>query len=126
MRRRKLHSLIKLTHTTHAYTRQRPLPPDVVTFDCSRTVRSARYKLIYNATPHMPLQPPDSVVASEPCWREIIAAHKAGTLGEPYETLYFKQRPIMEFYDLHADPANSTTSLATPKPPPSKPPTATP
>ena len=91
------------TRGTHG---KRPLTEAIsaVTFDCSRAVRSARYKLIYNATPHMPLQPPDAVVASEPCWREIIAAHKAGTLGEPYETLYFKQRPIMEFYDLQADP----------------------
>src|SRR4030095_10738850 len=54
--------------------------PDIPasSFDLARCVRSERFKLIYNATPHQKVQPVDS--AGDPGWQAIVAAHEAGTL----------------------------------------------
>lgn len=71
-------------------------------FDLSRCIRRSRYKLIYNVTPQMEYWPVDS--GQNPGWQEIVAAHKAGTLRSEYERAYF-QRPVIELYDLEADPA---------------------
>jgi N-sulfoglucosamine sulfohydrolase len=73
------------------------------TFDLSRCVRSNRYKLIYNLTPKMEYWPVDS--GSDPGWQQILAAHKAGTLKPEHERAYFQNpRPVLELYDLDADP----------------------
>lgn len=72
-------------------------------FDLSRCVRSARYKLIYNLTPHMEYWPVDS--SRDAGWQQILAAHKAGTLKPAHEQAYFRNpRPILELYDLDTDP----------------------
>lgn len=72
-------------------------------FDLSRCVRSSRYKLIYNLTPSMEYQPVDS--SRDPGWREMTAAHEAGTLPAEFERAYFaRPRPVLEMYDLDADP----------------------
>ncbi len=74
------------------------------TFDLARCVRTDRYKLIYNCTPHRRVAPIDS--AGQPSWREIVAAHAAGTLAEPFVKAYFTTpRETYELYDLHDDPA---------------------
>ncbi len=74
------------------------------TFDLARCVRSERYKLIYNCTPDVALTPIDS--AGQPSWKDIQAAHQAGTLEPKFEkTLFTAPRPTFELYDLERDPA---------------------
>ncbi len=79
--------------------------PDIsaATFDLARCVRSDRFKLIYNCTPHQPVAPVDS--PRDPGWQEMVAAHAAGKLAEPFVRSYFTTpRPTFELYDLDADP----------------------
>ena len=74
------------------------------TFDLSRCVRSNRWKLIYNLTPQMEYWPVDS--GGGPGWQDILAAHKAGKLKPEIERAYFtRPRPVLELYDLDADPS---------------------
>jgi arylsulfatase A-like enzyme len=72
------------------------------TFDLSRCIRSNKYKLIYNVTPAMEYQPVDS--ANDPGWKEMVAAHRAGKLKPEFDKTYFGPRPVLELYDLDADP----------------------
>lgn len=72
-------------------------------FDLSRAIRSERYKLIYNCTPNARIAPIDS--AGQPSWKEITAAHAAGTLEAKFVKAYFTPRPTYELYDLQKDPA---------------------
>lgn len=79
--------------------------PDIpaANFDLARCVRSDRFKLIYNATPHQRVQPVDS--ARDPGWQAIVAAHQAGQLLPAHERAYFTHpRPTFELYDLAEDP----------------------
>ena len=81
------------------------MKPDVLasTFDLSRCVRSAQFKLIYNCTPHQAVAPVDS--QRDPGWQEILAAHREGKLSAEHERTYFiTPRPTFELYDLAADP----------------------
>ncbi|MCL4401711.1 MAG: sulfatase, partial [Acidobacteria bacterium] len=73
------------------------------TFDLGRCVRSSRYKLIYNVTPAMEYWPVDS--GQDPTWQQMLAAHKSGTLKPEFDRAYFgRPRPVLELYDLDADP----------------------
>jgi len=73
-------------------------------YDLSRCVRSERHKFIYNCTPWIPYGPVDS--AGGAAWQEMTAAHAAGTLAAALSATYFTTpRPVYEFYDLEADPA---------------------
>lgn len=73
------------------------------TFDLVRCARSARFKLIYNCTPHQPVAPVDS--QNDPGWQEMVAANKAGKLAPEFVRAYFTApRPTFELYDLDADP----------------------
>lgn len=79
--------------------------PDILaaTFDLARCVRSERFKLIYNCTPHQAVAPVDS--QGDPGWQAIKAAHAAGQLAEPFVKAYFTTpRSTFELYDLDADP----------------------
>jgi arylsulfatase A-like enzyme len=90
----------RLAHGNSAYTPQ----TKANTFDLSRCVRSNRFKLIYNCTPQQVYAPVDS--ANDPSWRQIVAAHQAGTLEPIFERAYFTQpRPVIELFDLEKDPA---------------------
>ena len=72
--------------------------------DYSRTVRSDRYKLIYNVTPNLAYSPVDS--AGNPGWREMVKAHSEQSLASEFEALYFTSpRPVYEIYDLQNDPS---------------------
>lgn len=74
------------------------------TFDLSRSVRSARWKLIYNCTPHMEYSPVDS--ARDAGWTQMTAAHKAGKLSPEIDKAYFTYpRPVLELFDLDNDPS---------------------
>lgn len=73
-------------------------------YDLSRSVRSERYKLIYNCTPWIPYAPVDS--AGGAGWREMTAANEAGRLSPGLRATYFTSpRPVYELYDLEADPS---------------------
>jgi N-sulfoglucosamine sulfohydrolase len=73
------------------------------TFDLGRCIRSARYKLIYNATPHQPVGPVDS--RNDPGWKEMVAANQSGRLAPEFVRAYFTTpRPTFELYDLEHDP----------------------
>jgi len=79
--------------------------PDIsaATFDLSRCVRSARWKLIYNCTPHQPVAPVDS--QRDPGWQEMKAAFADGKLAPQFVRSYFTTpRTTFELYDLDADP----------------------
>lgn len=81
------------------------MKPDIsaANFDLARCVRSDRFKLIYNCTPHQPVGPIDS--RNDPGWQEMIAAHAVGKLAAPFVRAYFTApRPTYELYDLEADP----------------------
>ena len=72
--------------------------------DYSRSVRSDRYKLIYNVTPNLPYAPVDS--AGDPGWQGMVLAHQQSLLASEFETLYFTSpRPVYELYDLETDPS---------------------
>lgn len=74
------------------------------TYDLSRCVRTDQHKLIYNFTPHMEYSPVDS--AGHDYWKNITAAHAAGSLAPELSKTYFSNpRPIIELYDLDADPS---------------------
>jgi arylsulfatase A-like enzyme len=84
------------------------------TFDLSRCVRSAKYKLIYNCTPHMEYWPVDS--GKDPGWTEMLAAHQQGKLAPELDRAYFKRpRPVFELYDLDADPSELTNLAGRPE-----------
>ncbi|HTM50962.1 MAG TPA: sulfatase [Bryobacteraceae bacterium] len=84
------------------------------TFDLSRSVRSRRWKLIYNVTPAMEYWPVDS--AADPGWQDILAAHKAGKLDPAHERAYFQRpRPVLELYDLDKDPAEMNNIAGRPE-----------
>ena len=73
-------------------------------YDLSRSVRSERYKFIYNGTPWIPYSPVDS--AGGAAWREIAAANEQGKLGAGLRMTYFTTpRPVYELYDLQTDPS---------------------
>jgi arylsulfatase A-like enzyme len=86
-------------HGHAAYT----LATRSASFDQSRCVRSARWKLIYNCTPHQQYWPVDC--GNDPVWREMVAAHVAGDLKPEHERMYFaRPRPVLELFDLDKDP----------------------
>jgi len=72
-------------------------------FDQSRCVRSKKWKLIYNCSPYQEYWPVDS--ANDPGWKQILAAHQAGTLKPEHEQAYFtRPRPVYQLFDLEKDP----------------------
>ena len=73
------------------------------TFDLSRCARSASHKLIWNYTPYQEYAPVDSARGAG--WREMVAAHQAGTLPAAIDKAYFtRPRAIVELFDLAKDP----------------------
>jgi arylsulfatase A-like enzyme len=73
-------------------------------FDQSRCVRSDKFKLIYNCTPHQVYQPVDS--SGDRYWKAMAGLNKNGKLAPEFVRAYFTTpRPIFELYDLEHDPA---------------------
>jgi arylsulfatase A-like enzyme len=92
------------------------MKPDVLasTFDLARCVRSDKFKLIYNCTPHGAVAPVDS--RGDPSWQEMQAANADGKLAEPFVKAYFTSpRPTFELYDLDADPGELHNLAGDPK-----------
>lgn len=92
--------------TTHGFDSLIATP----NFDLARSVRSANFKLIYNATPYQPFRPLDSYL--NPSWLEMKAAFAAGSLAPKFVRAYFTTpRPTYELYKLDTDP-NELVNLA--------------
>lgn len=73
-------------------------------YDLSRSVRSDRYKFIYNCTPWIPYSPVDS--AGGAAWTDIKNANADGKLPDGLNATYFTTpRPVYELYDLESDPS---------------------
>ena len=73
-------------------------------YDLARSVRSDRYKLIYNCTPWIPYSPVDS--AGGAAWTQMISANEQDKLAPGLRNTYFTTpRPVYELYDLTADPS---------------------
>jgi arylsulfatase A-like enzyme len=92
------------------------MKPDVLasTFDLARCVRSDRFKLIYNCTPHGAVAPVDS--QRDPGWQAMVQANAAGQLASQFVRAYFTTpRATFELYDLDADPGELTNLAADPK-----------
>ena len=80
-----------------------PYDATASTFDLSRAVRTSKWKLIYNCTPHQRYQPVDS--ARDAGWQEMRKAHEAKQLPPAMDKAYFTwPRPVFELYDLDNDP----------------------
>jgi arylsulfatase A-like enzyme len=72
-------------------------------FDPIRSVRTARYKLIFNAAPHFPYRPAWDLENS-PSWASYLDLGKKGFLAGQHLRLLQPARPIVEMYDLKNDP----------------------
>lgn len=68
-----------------------------------RTVRGVRYKLIRNAYTELPLCTPADASRSA-SWYSLTARREAGTLTPGQARLFEAPRPVVEVYDLEADP----------------------
>ena len=85
------------------------MKPEILasTFDLSRCIRSANFKLIYNCTPHQAVAPVDS--QRDPGWQQMKAAFAEGKLAPEFVRAYFTTpRSTFELYDLEADPSELT------------------
>ena len=75
------------------------LPRGSNSFDLGRAIVTARYKLIYNATWHLPYRPVDFNLNA------IQKLKDEGKLSPELDKLYLaEQRPMFELYDLKDDP----------------------
>ncbi len=92
------------------------MKPDILasTFDLARCARSAKFKLIYNCTPHQAVAPVDS--QRDPGWQEMKAAFTEGKLAPEFGRTYFTTpRPTYELYDCDADPGELVNLAGNPK-----------
>lgn len=72
-------------------------------FDPMRSIRTGRYKLIYNAWHNLGYRPIADVEAS-PSWQSYWAEGRAGRLTPEQMRLLELTRPMLELYDLQDDP----------------------
>jgi arylsulfatase A-like enzyme len=79
-------------------------------FDPSRSIRTAQYKLIYNAAPATPYRPIRDL-AESPTWQAYYRLFRAGKLAPEHLRLMEPARPLFELYDIVADP-NEFNNLA--------------
>lgn len=72
-------------------------------FDPIRSIRTERYKLIFNAAPHFPYRPAWDLEGSL-SWKSYQEMAKRGVLGAHHLRLLQPARPVVELYDLRNDP----------------------
>ncbi|MBK5293409.1 MAG: sulfatase [Acidobacteriia bacterium] len=82
-------------------------------FDPIRAVRTHRHKLIFNAAPHFPYRPAWDLEGS-PTWKSYLEEARKGLLSEQHMRLLDPSRPILELYDLQADPNEFHNLAASP------------
>lgn len=81
--------------------------------DLSRSVTSKRYRLIYNFLADRAYVPVDMV--RTPAWHALVTAHQAGRLSALHDRLLFQRpRPVIELFDLEADPYELTNLAGQP------------
>ncbi|MBK7930606.1 MAG: sulfatase [Bryobacterales bacterium] len=80
-------------------------------FDPIRSVRTATHKLIFNAAPHFPYRPALDLENSL-SWASILEEGRRGRLKPELKQMLHPTRPLLELYDLTADP-NEFQNLAT-------------
>lgn len=83
-------------------------------FDPIRAVRTARYKLIFNAAPHFPYRPAWDLEAS-PSWAAIQRLSRSAAVPAHLQRLLNPTRPVLELYDLDADPDEFHNLITDPK-----------
>jgi N-sulfoglucosamine sulfohydrolase len=72
-------------------------------FDPIRSIRTERYKLIFNAAPHFPYRPAWDL-ADSLTWKSYQDLARKGKLSSTHGRLVQPSRPMVELYDLAADP----------------------
>ncbi|MBM3756522.1 MAG: sulfatase [Acidobacteria bacterium] len=72
-------------------------------FDPIRSIRTRRFKLIFNAAPHFPYRPAWDLEGS-PSWSSYQAASRRPGFKPHFARLLQPARPIVEMYDLSKDP----------------------
>ncbi len=72
-------------------------------FDPIRAARTDRYKLIFNAAPHFPYRPAWDLEGSI-SWDSILEESRRGRLNANQRQMMAPSRPMLELYDLDADP----------------------
>jgi arylsulfatase A-like enzyme len=70
-------------------------------FDPIRSIRTDRFKLIFNAAPHFPYRPAWDLEDS-PTWQSMLRQRSG--LGEQHLQMFAPTRPVVELYDLEKDP----------------------
>jgi N-sulfoglucosamine sulfohydrolase len=82
-------------------------------FDPIRSVRTARHKLIFNAAPHFPYRPALDI-ADSLSWAAYQRAARRGGLTPAQIDLLSPNRPVLELYDMQADPDEFSNLAASP------------
>jgi arylsulfatase A-like enzyme len=72
-------------------------------FDPIRSIRTERYKLIFIAAPHFPYRPAWDL-ADSLTWKSYLDLARKGKLSPAHGRLVQPARPMVELYDLAADP----------------------
>jgi N-sulfoglucosamine sulfohydrolase len=72
-------------------------------FDPIRSIRTERYKLIFNAAPHFPYRPAWDL-ADSLTWKSYLDLARKGKLSPAHGRLVQPARPMVELYDLATDP----------------------
>jgi N-sulfoglucosamine sulfohydrolase len=83
-------------------------------FDPIRCVRTARYKLIFNAMPQLPYRPTQDLENS-PSWQSYVELARRGKLSLVHRRLLDPSRPMLELYDLETDPDEFSNLAGDPK-----------
>ena len=66
-------------------------------------MRTATHKLIFNAAPHFPYRPALDLENSL-SWASILEEGRRGRLKPEHKQMLHPTRPLLELYDLTADP----------------------
>ncbi len=72
-------------------------------YDPIRSVRTSRYKLIFNAQPNLPYRP-IADLRDSPTWASYLALARRASLSPEHMRLQQPVRPVVELYDLESDP----------------------
>jgi arylsulfatase A-like enzyme len=83
-------------------------------FDPIRSIRTTRHKLIFNAAPHFPYRPAWDL-ADSLTWKSYQALARQGKLSAAHSRLVQPTRPLVELYDLAADPDEFRNLAASPE-----------
>lgn len=83
-------------------------------FDPIRSVRTSRYKLIFNAAPHFPYRPAWDL-ADSPSWKSILRLSTQGGLNADQLQMMNPSRPLLELYDLEEDPDEFYNLVTSPR-----------